>query len=762
MAATTLITIDISAIAAMYLQFWTRTALGKRSSTAIDAASIQALQAQYRLAISPAIVQAVPRRRYYVAAIPPDRLEPLCRSLIQIGASGQISLLVEPDGEVSAGLAFDTPVHALLGHFANNLSAISERRYQRLRHGKHIDSWYSPSIVLPGLPGMRTLTPPDLAPMVPASAGNDVVTLGMQVNPENGLAVGPWSIPKNHLTRGTLVAGTTGSGKTNSVLQLIKEVHSDAWIIVFDPKREYRCLQSTLNATVRSFTGSNLLTHNLLKPEGPSDIWAKQFASILAEVIFRSNPAAGYKSVVIQELDRLYRDRGIPEGSADFPHVGHLVEALKNRAHFAPPRERGWIDSALRVLEPLGIGSARQAFHVREGQSLAGLLDGLTVIELDSIGDPDAGALLVSVLLQKLRNRQDNQPPHASLQGLIVVEEAQHLLAQGQEATSTIATACREIRSLGIGLVLVTQLPSQFTKHALANVNTLIAHRLSLPDDANLMARFTELPDASLLRTLPVGTCIASMDAPVMVQVQPQVRPFLRDDQIHSNLPTRRDVATSFAQRGEVARRAARLRAHEREVLQMVLTGQAVHPTAIREALPHISSRVQSALSALIRAGFLAYCRASRDGPGAPRSIYFPLPYGEEAGRQLAGSYQDRLHGRAIPHAQAVRIVESALSAPHLASPRFDIITFLAGDHIAIEVETGSNNDTQIAANLEAMAESQELPRFVVTGQTVGNRVLQAAARMTYAGRPHLTVALAHLHDPTVWTTWRFRSPTTS
>ena len=110
------------------------------------------------------------------------------------------------------------------------------------------------------------------------------------------------------------------------------------------------------------------------------------------------------------------------------------------------------------------------------------------IIELESLGDPLAKAFLISVLLQKIRNYRLSRPERDKLKHVIVIGEAQSALKRDSEASSIITATYREIRSLCEGIIAITQMPSEFSKDALANTNMFFVMRLVHRDD-KLVAR---------------------------------------------------------------------------------------------------------------------------------------------------------------------------------------------------------------------------------------------------------------------------------
>lgn len=749
-----LLTIDVDGVCGVYVEFWKPTMFGRKTTGWVQKTALDSFATDYFFSATP---ESLPVRDFgyaYSAVLANDHLSPACLTLLQLGMKGRIQLLVRKRTEASLVIWTDMPAGHVLNHYFPGIRSVPPRLATRVGRGRSLNPRRLTRLSLPSLVGVATTGPAPIPPVSPEPASDGSIILGQLVSPITGAALGDAWVSPEVLTRGTLVAGTTGSGKTNTVLNLLRQLNGHVWILAFDVKREYRCLHRSIGAKVFGFSGKNVFSHNLLKPEGPPSLWIKQFADILSEVINRYAPASGSKDVVIEELDRLFRERGVYDGSPNYPHVGDLVTALEARSeNRSTTREGGWIASALRVLRSLQIGATQTAFCVREGLALERILQGVNVIELDGLGDKAASSLLVSVLLQKIRNHFANGAPEATLRGLFVVEEGQNFLAQGQESTSVLATTCREIRSYGIGLVYVTQMPSEFSKHAMANVNTLITHKLVHPTDKSTMANMLGLEpeQKGLIDDLRVGEALVKTEQLALVRVPRQERPLVRDDELPAMVVSREDVAGSFAQRAAVSHQAVGLPPRVLEVFDVVAEATAIHPTAISETLGFSRQEVATALSTLISKGLAAYCTSRRHGRGRPRSVYFLMPFGEELYRQRHGRYPDRVEGVSPNHAAMVAAVVAKLQISRLPHARFDILFQEGTSQRAIEVETGSNNNVQLLENLRKSLEFQQEGRFLVASPLVANRVLQVAAREAFSSRRAVLVKLATFDELPAW-----------
>ncbi|MBI4392572.1 MAG: DUF853 family protein [Euryarchaeota archaeon] len=742
-----ILTIDLDGVPRLYFDFWRTGLLGRERNGKIQQRAIEALSSDYVLHARPEAPPQTNLRYAYSCTYSNDRLPEACMTLLQLGIKTRLHLLVQDRGHLASfAVATERPVPHVLRQFFRDLEEITSQDFEAVAAGHTLRPKHLTRFTLPTLPGLLSAAPTVLPLESSTPPHGAAIQLGEILSPINGKPIGPAFLTLDALNHHVLVAGTTGAGKTNTVLRMIQETHGQVeGILVFDVKQEYRTLHASLNAKVYGFTGRNLLTHNLLKPSGPPAQWVKEFSSIFSEVINRYVPAVGSKDIVAETLDKLYRERGIYEDGVNYPHIGDLIEALEKRP--TSGREAGWSSSALRVLRSLMIGTTRQAFCVREGIALEALLNGVTVVELDGLGDPAGSALLVSVLLQKIRDRLQREKTEG-LRHLIVFEEAQHLLALGQESTSVLTTTCREIRYLGVGLVFVTQMPNEFSKHALANVNTTIIHKLIRPQDQHTAAALLRLNDDAedAQARLGVGQALVRSDALNLVQIPEIQRPEVRDVDLSQTVPNPEERSPTHAERHEVEKRLTRLTPRDWAVFNAIAGSRAISPRAIRELLKRSQSAVRASLTRLINLGLVAYLEA-KTNEGRPPSIYFLRPYGTDAYTMKAGRSPDRIHAAAADHKELVEEVTRILGVERIPDRHFDLLYAAEGHERAIEIETGANKNDQILINVTKSIELQGEAHFVAADDTTLNRILQITAKHSFDTRTMIAVNVTTLNE---------------
>lgn len=114
-------------------------------------------------------------------------------------------------------------------------------------------------------------------------------------------------------------------------------------------------------------------------------------------------------------------------------------------------------------------------------------------------------------------------PETDQLNNILLIEEA-HLVLQRAMQSAEVITAenalgetfermLAELRSRGVGMILVDQSPSRLVQNVIANTGTKIAHQLTLNQDITEISESIGLPNANEFQFLPTGHCFSKFDA---------------------------------------------------------------------------------------------------------------------------------------------------------------------------------------------------------------------------------------------------------
>ncbi len=329
----------------------------------------------------------------------------------------------------------------------------------------------------------------------------------------------PLMLERDSLLTHIGVFGSSGYGKTNLIHWLVLNLAKiEVPVIIFDfSKRNYRDLLAIpeMKDKIKIYTvGRNTspFRFNPLKPPEGIQIsqWAKEFSEIFDHAYWM---LGGGRHIILKALDAIYESY-----KPKMPRIEDLKDWLeKCRSNQSSSREKNWIATAERPLESLCFRETGEVFECDEGILPSKFLEkgAITVLELDSFSTNDK-TFFIEIMLQWLRDAALVSDSREKLKGVIILEEAHHVLNREKSKRIGMETVIdlifREVRELGIGMVYVDQHPSLISYPALGNTSTHIYMNLGLDTkyssdimDASNMLGLDYKEEGDYLRRLPVG-----------------------------------------------------------------------------------------------------------------------------------------------------------------------------------------------------------------------------------------------------------------
>ncbi|MGW6838825.1 ATP-binding protein [Streptomyces sp. NPDC054949] len=401
------------------------------------------------------------------------------------------------------------------------------------------------------VPRFDILSPPAAAP---------VVALGTVMERDRKSPV-EFTVPLESLARHVFVGGVTGSGKSNSVLHLVRQVAAAGvpFLVVEPAKAEYRALlrDPDVGPSLRVFTlGRDTVSPLRLNPfdipEGASV--AEHLDLLRATFESAFGMWAPLPHVLEHCLHEIYSDRGwdLRTGEnhrldisaptwAACPTLSDLAAKIPAVARSLGYEEKiaADIEAALSTrIKSLRLGGKGALLDVPRSFPMAELLAGPTIIELEAMGSDDDKAFVMGLLLVRLAEYRRAQGQRSGLTHLFIVEEAHRLLGAAPRipaenvadprgsAVETFAHLLSEIRAYGQGVVIADQVPTRLAADVLKNTQLKIAHRTVAADDRLALASTMSMDPAQseALVSLAVGRAAVfgyGADAPVLVQIPP-------------------------------------------------------------------------------------------------------------------------------------------------------------------------------------------------------------------------------------------------
>ncbi|MBN1273179.1 MAG: ATP-binding protein [Candidatus Aminicenantes bacterium] len=395
----------------------------------------------------------------------------------------------------------------------------------------------------------------DVNPHGKAATG---INLGSVI--EDGKPLGPSMMLETDIfKRHTMVGGTTGSGKTNTIFHLLSGFAERGipFLVIEPAKSEYRCLDGALksDSPLQVFTpGRENCAPLRLNPfEVQQGISVSEHIDLLRAAFSASFGLwTPLPQVLEQSLYAVYRDRGwdlvrnsnsrLAEGKilhAAFPTLSDLVDKVRTiTANLGYSKETtDEIGSALITrLNALRIGGKGRMLDTERSLPSEVLFSRPTVIELEGLGADEDKAFVIALLLLRLAAFRRRQGPSHSLKHILIIEEAHRLLANVSmhreereadpkgKAVETFVNLLAEVRAYGQGVVVADQVPVKLAPDLIKNTNLKIAHRIVDETDRIVVGGSMIMSDGQerFLATLKVGEAAvfgSGDDNAILVQV---------------------------------------------------------------------------------------------------------------------------------------------------------------------------------------------------------------------------------------------------
>ncbi len=326
----------------------------------------------------------------------------------------------------------------------------------------------------------------------------------------------PFNLKSDRLKEHILVAGRSGSGKTNLTFVLMEGIMaSRIKVLALDWKRGYRDLVGR-HKSLRVFTiGRDVAPFRfnpLIPPAGcEPHLWIKLVVDVIASAYLGGE---GVISLLVAGLDHLYAQFGVfDETQTGWPTIQDLLAWLRTAK--LKGRAAMWQASAERILLGMTYGEYGAVLNTQDNSHVAELLDHNVVLEMDGLSSASDKVMFSEALTLYLYRHRLGQGPQKKLTNVIVLEEAHNLLLKKstESKESVLETSIRMVRQYGLGYVFVDQSASLLSKVAFANSYATLALSQKLRSDVQAIAGAMNLTDEQkqALSTLPVGTAVVRL-----------------------------------------------------------------------------------------------------------------------------------------------------------------------------------------------------------------------------------------------------------
>ena len=342
------------------------------------------------------------------------------------------------------------------------------------------------------------------------------------------------ALSKQSLASHTFITGSTGSGKSNTVYQMIERARKQGvkFLVVEPAKGEYKNVFGHRDDV--TVLGTNPLVSQLLRINPfsfPKNIHVLEHMDRLVEIFNVCWPMyAAMPAVLKSAVEKSYVDCGWDlikssnryddELYPTFADVARNVRTIIDSSEYDAENKGAYKGSLLTRLESLCNGINGMIF-VSDEISATQLFDENVIVDLSRVGSSETKSLIMGMLVLKLQEYRMSQANgmNAELKHITVLEEAHNLLRRTSSERSSegsnllgksvemLSNAIAEMRTYGEGFIIVDQAPGLMDMSVIRNTNTKIILRLPDQTDRELVGRAANLNDDQIteLAKLPCG-----------------------------------------------------------------------------------------------------------------------------------------------------------------------------------------------------------------------------------------------------------------
>lgn len=345
------------------------------------------------------------------------------------------------------------------------------------------------------------------------------------------------SLDIDKLTMHTFITGSTGAGKTNTIIKMLSDLHGREskipFLLIEPTKGEYAKKIGGWQG-VRVF-GTNLSYHPLLRVNPlsfVSGIHVLEHIDRLTDILNACWPMyAAMPAILKQALERTYQKIGwdleysINESNSNkFPNLFDLLLSLReviNKSDYSADTKSDYTGALITRVQSLTNGL--------NGRILCGddiepetMFEQNCIIDISRVGSMETKSLLMGIVFMKLNEYLISKERFTKeLRHITILEEAHHLLRKTSDvfsaessniqgkAVEMITNAIAEMRAFGEGFIISDQSPDLLDKAVIRNTNTKIILRLPEEMDKQLVGRSASLNEEQIHYLSKLDTGVA-------------------------------------------------------------------------------------------------------------------------------------------------------------------------------------------------------------------------------------------------------------
>lgn len=370
-----------------------------------------------------------------------------------------------------------------------------------------------------------------------------IFSMGTEMSTEVNLDV-------NSLTMHTFITGSTGSGKSNTVYEILNQFHNiyNIPFLVIEPaKGEYKNIFGCYSKV--SVYGTNPKKASLLKINPfrfPEDIHILEHLDRLVEIFNVCWPMYAAMPAILKEaMEKTYVAVGWNLITSEnhkgrkFPNFADLLEQIEyviNDSQYSADSKGDYSGALLTRVRSLTNGLNGLIF-CNDDLTDNELFDQSVIVDLSRVGSGETKSLIMGLLVMKLNeHRMSTGKINSPLSHITVLEEAHNLLKrtsteQSSESSNLLgksvellANSIAEMRTYGEGFIIADQSPGLLDMSVIRNTNTKVILRLPDRGDRELVGYSAGLNEEQVeeLSKLKRGVAAVYQNdwvEPVLVQV---------------------------------------------------------------------------------------------------------------------------------------------------------------------------------------------------------------------------------------------------
>ena len=359
----------------------------------------------------------------------------------------------------------------------------------------------------------------------------------------------------------TFITGSTGSGKSNTVYQMLVELHQDRvpFLVVEPAKGEYKDVFGSWRDVNVFSTNPNIAPLINLNPfKFPESIHVLEHVDGLVEIfsvcwpMYDAMPAF-FKDAILRSYEEVGWDLGSSTFYGDdpeYPDFEVLVEQLNRlieASDYASDIKSNYRGALVTRVKSLAVGLNKFIF-TSEQTPYEVLFDQNCILDISRVKSTETKALIMGLMVYILNEYRVDQKTENNngLKHVTVLEEAHNLLKNTSGSSSSelvgksvemLTQTIAEIRTYGEGFIIVDQSPSSVDISAIKNTNTKIVLRTPEANDRDAVGRSIGLSadQVNEIAKLPSGVAVVYQNdwvSPVLTMVDKakvKERPFVYD-----------------------------------------------------------------------------------------------------------------------------------------------------------------------------------------------------------------------------------------